>query len=163
YRRGLAPGNVRPSRVAGALDLDRDASRARVSGAGIAPPHRKEHLMTPVPPQGRGATIPFGAWLAAMLACGGALIFFLFAGMNGHLGVPELVVCTICAFLLAGYILVIGYIYGDARRRGMNAVLWALLAFFAPSAIGIILYFILRSPLPIYCWKCGGAVFNGYP
>jgi hypothetical protein len=119
--------------------------------------------MTPVPPQGRGATIPFGAWLAAMLACGGALIFFLFAGMNGHLGVPELVVCTICAFLLAGYILVIGYIYGDARRRGMNAVLWALLAFFAPSAIGIILYFILRSPLPIYCWKCGGAVFNGYP
>ena len=37
------------------------------------------------------------------------------------------------------YILLVGYIYGDARRRGMRPVLWALLAFFIPNAIGIIL------------------------
>jgi hypothetical protein len=53
------------------------------------------------------------------------------------------------------YILVIGYIAGDARRRGMRPVLWVLLAIFIPNAIGIILYFILREPLLQNCPKCG--------
>jgi len=37
----------------------------------------------------------------------------------------------------------------------MNAVLWVLLAIFIPNAIGIILYFILRDPLPVPCPSCG--------
>jgi len=53
------------------------------------------------------------------------------------------------------YILVVGYIAGDARRRGMRPVLWVLLAIFIPNAIGIILYFILREPLLQLCPKCG--------
>jgi predicted amidophosphoribosyltransferase len=36
----------------------------------------------------------------------------------------------------------------------MNAVLWVLLAIFIPNAIGIILYFILRQPLPVPCPSC---------
>ena len=53
------------------------------------------------------------------------------------------------------FILVVGYIAGDARRRGMRPVLWVLLAIFIPNAIGIILYFILREPLLQHCPKCG--------
>jgi hypothetical protein len=57
--------------------------------------------------------------------------------------------------ILAGYTLLIGYIYGDARRRGMRYVMWTLLAIFLFNGIGVILYFILREPLQVYCSRCG--------
>ena len=48
-------------------------------------------------------------------------------------------------------VLLIGYVNADARRRGMRYVMWTLLATFVPDAIGIVLYFILRDPLPKRC------------
>jgi RNA polymerase subunit RPABC4/transcription elongation factor Spt4 len=60
------------------------------------------------------------------------------------------------------FILLIGYIYGDAKRRLMRAWLWMLLAIFIPNAIGIILYFLMRDPLPFYCSKCGASVKSAY-
>lgn len=56
--------------------------------------------------------------------------------------------------LLAAFVLVVGYVWADAGRRGMNQVGWTLLAIFIPSAIGIILYFLLREPLPVPCPSC---------
>ncbi len=44
-------------------------------------------------------------------------------------------------------VLLIGYVYADAKRRGMRYVMWTLLAIFIPNAIGIILYFVMRDPL----------------
>jgi membrane protease YdiL (CAAX protease family) len=63
---------------------------------------------------------------------------------------------------VAIYILLIGYVNSDARRRGMRYVLWTLLAIFIPNAIGIILYFILRDPLLRGCPNCGTAVSQGF-
>ena len=60
-------------------------------------------------------------------------------------------------FLLAD-VLLIGYVNGDARRRGMRYVMWTLLAIFIPNAIGIILYFIMRDPPMRNCRKCGARV-----
>ncbi len=60
------------------------------------------------------------------------------------------------------YILLIGYIYGDSKRRLMRAWLWTLLAIFIPNAIGIILYFFMRDPMPFYCSKCGASVKSAY-
>jgi Double zinc ribbon len=57
------------------------------------------------------------------------------------------------SFLLV-YVLLIGFIRVDAKRRGMRYVMWTLLAIFIPNAIGIILYFVLRDPLPTPCPKC---------
>ena len=57
--------------------------------------------------------------------------------------------------MLAAVVLLIGYINGDAKRRGMNSTLWTFLAFIVPNAIGIILYFILREPLLRPCPSCG--------
>jgi hypothetical protein len=53
------------------------------------------------------------------------------------------------------YILLVGYVWADAKRRRMNALLWVLLSIFIPNAIGVILYFILRQPLPVPCPSCG--------
>jgi hypothetical protein len=60
------------------------------------------------------------------------------------------------------YVLLVGYVYGDAKRRGMRYVMWTLLAIFIPNAIGIVLYFVLRDPLPSPCQTCGRSVPAGF-
>jgi len=60
------------------------------------------------------------------------------------------------------YALLIAYVNGDARRRGMRRVMWTLLAVFVPNGIGIILYFIMRDPLPVPCPACGAAAGGGF-
>lgn len=55
-----------------------------------------------------------------------------------------------------------GYVYGDAKRRGMRYVMWTFLAIFVPDLIGVILYFILRTPLPKPCPGCGQPVKAGF-
>ena len=114
--------------------------------------------MTPVVPRQR--VIPVGGWVAA-----GILFLLGFLGMNlafmhDH-NVPiaiRLIFPIAAALTLAGYALLIGYVCGDARRRGMRYVMWTLLAIFLFNGIGIILYFILRDPLQVYCSRCGAGV-----
>jgi len=60
--------------------------------------------------------------------------------------------------ILFVYIHLIGYVHGDAKRRGMRYVMWTLLAIFIPDGIGMILYFILREPAPVKCPSCGSSV-----
>lgn len=64
--------------------------------------------------------------------------------------------------ILLACVLFAGYIYGDAKRRGMRYVMWTLLAIFIPDGIGIILYFILRSPMPKACPGCAQLVPSGF-
>ena len=89
----------------------------------------------------------------------------------------KLVVSALPGLPLAVLVLLIGYVYADAKRRGMRYVMWTLLAIFIPNAIGVILYFILRDPLLVpcphcgtqvrpgfaFCPKCGGALANACP
>jgi RNA polymerase subunit RPABC4/transcription elongation factor Spt4 len=58
--------------------------------------------------------------------------------------------------------LLIGYVYADAKRRGMRYAMWTWLAFLVPNGIGIILYFILRDPLPRPCPGCSTLVKSGF-
>jgi hypothetical protein len=53
--------------------------------------------------------------------------------------------------------LLVGFVYADAKRRGMRHVMWAWLAA-VPYFIGVILYFILRDRLPDACPHCGKEV-----
>jgi Double zinc ribbon len=64
--------------------------------------------------------------------------------------------------ILFVYIQLIGYVHGDAKRRGMRYVMWTLLAIFIPDGIGMILYFILREPVPVTCPSCGSSVLAKY-
>jgi hypothetical protein len=72
-------------------------------------------------------------------------------------GVGIVVSCLIFLF---------GYINRDAKRRGMSPTLWTLLAILVPYLIGVIIYFLLREPLPFNCPQCGAMVsarFNYCP
>ncbi len=78
-------------------------------------------------------------------------------------------VITGMSILLACLIFLISYVYVDAKRREMNAVLWTVLVIILLPAylgIGFILYFLLREPLPYPCPHCGAFVnarFNYCP
>lgn len=55
------------------------------------------------------------------------------------------------------------YVYRDAKRRGMDATLWTLIAVLAPTLIGFVVYLIARSKYPLYvCPKCGMPVEGGF-
>jgi len=60
--------------------------------------------------------------------------------------------------LFAIWILGLGYVYGDARRRNMPAIPWALAAALIPNLLGFLLYFVLRRPLASPCPRCGQAI-----
>jgi cytochrome bd-type quinol oxidase subunit 2 len=47
------------------------------------------------------------------------------------------------------------YVYRDARRRGMEPLLWSLMAIFVPYFLGLIIYLIARQPLQAACPACG--------
>jgi predicted amidophosphoribosyltransferase len=70
-------------------------------------------------------------------------------------------------FFFAFYMLMIGYVNRDSRRRGMNPTLWTLMmVLLLASGIGFIVYFLLRQPLVVSCPKCAGRVdtdFNYCP
>ncbi len=68
--------------------------------------------------------------------------------------------------ILAFFILLVGYVNRDAKRRGMNYVLWTILVLFIPNAIGYIIYFVVRQPVMVPCPQCGTivkAAFNFCP
>lgn len=56
--------------------------------------------------------------------------------------------------VIAVFVLLLGYVWADAGRRGMNPLGWTLLGIFVPGAVGLILYFLLRRPLPVPCPSC---------
>jgi RNA polymerase subunit RPABC4/transcription elongation factor Spt4 len=108
--------------------------------------------------------IPIAAWATASIIL--LLMFTLMtcivvAASNMPIAL-QILLPIVPSFALAGWTLVIGYVYGDARRRGMRYVMWTLLAIFVPNGIGVILYFILREPMPGYCSKCGASTKQGH-
>ena len=75
---------------------------------------------------------------------------------------PFFILAAFAGSVAAAFVLLVGYVYADAKRRGMNHVLWTLLAIFIPNAIGIILYFILRDPVSLPCPACGTPARKGH-
>src|SRR5580698_7552351 len=65
---------------------------------------------------------------------------------------------ALMGLILGAYALLIGYVNGDARRRGMRYVMWTWLSILIPNGIGVILYFIMRDPIPLSCPKCGANI-----
>jgi hypothetical protein len=115
--------------------------------------------MTPIAPRQR--VIPFGAWVTAgiVFLLGFLVLSFVFNVHGNGVPVPiRLIVPIVFPLVWAGYALLVGYVYGDARRRGMRYVMWTLLAIFLFNGIGVILYFIMREPLMVYCPRCGAGV-----
>jgi multisubunit Na+/H+ antiporter MnhB subunit len=78
-------------------------------------------------------------------------------------------IVTCVSVFLASYIFMIAYVNRDSKRRGMSSGLWTFLVIvLSPAyfAIGFILYFLMRQPLPYACPQCDkvvGARFNYCP
>lgn len=78
-------------------------------------------------------------------------------------------IITGIAILFSAFLLMLGYVNRDARRRGMNSALWTLLVLvLSPGYVGIgfIIYFLIREPLPYACPRCSqmvGPRFNFCP
>lgn len=69
------------------------------------------------------------------------------------------------AIALSAVLLMLGYVYRDAKRRGMNAGLWTLLVLILSPAyllIGLIIYLLVREPLPYPCPQCSATVNARY-
>lgn len=88
----------------------------------------------------------------------GALAYFPHQGEQPLPLAAKILLPLMAVTVFTSVILLIGYIHADAKRRGMRYVMWTLLAIFIPDAIGIILYFILRDPMPATCPACAAPV-----
>jgi hypothetical protein len=55
---------------------------------------------------------------------------------------------------LASYILLVGYVSRDVKRRNMPAALWMLIAVVMPAGLGAVVYFLLRQPIMTRCPNC---------
>jgi len=73
----------------------------------------------------------------------------------------QLVIGAFTGLLVAMVMLGAGYVNRDAKRRGMNALLWTALVIFIPNAIGFILYFFVRTPVAVRCDRCGATTRPG--
>ena len=61
---------------------------------------------------------------------------------------------------LAIWLLCLGFVFADARRRAMRPVLWGLVAALFPHLLGFLLYFVMRQPIASTCTHCGMTVSN---
>lgn len=74
-------------------------------------------------------------------------------------------IVTVASLVFAIFIFLTAYVNRDAKRRGMNSGLWTFLVIVlwpAYFAIGFILYFLMRQPLPYNCPQCGTSVDARY-
>ncbi len=69
---------------------------------------------------------------------------------------------TAGAVVVSAYLLLLGYIAGDAKRRGMRRAFWVVVAILVPYLIGVIFYFVLREPRPYKCPQCGATVMTQF-
>jgi hypothetical protein len=78
-------------------------------------------------------------------------------------------VITAIAFTASVLLFMLGYVYRDAKRRGMHPGLWTLLVLILSGGyffIGLIIYLLVREPLPYNCPQCATTVsarFNFCP
>jgi uncharacterized membrane protein len=78
-------------------------------------------------------------------------------------------IVTGVSLFFAILIFMIAYVNRDASRRGMNSALWTILVIvFLPTwgLIGLIIYLLMREPLPYPCPQCNSTVsarFNFCP
>lgn len=95
-----------------------------------------------------------------------AQVAYIFFRSQGDLLIAYVGIAAGAALFPSIVLMLFGYVNRDAKRRGMNSTLWTLLAIFVPYGIGLIIYFLMREPLPYNCPGCGATVnarFNFCP
>jgi hypothetical protein len=114
----------------------------------------------------KGMKIVAAIVIAAALIC--ATVFAFMSGVQDAHATRNVMTAPVAsglglfvATVVAAWLLLLGYVYGDAKRRGMPPVIWSLVAIMVPNMVGFILYFALRKPLLSICSGCGQSVASG--
>ena len=103
--------------------------------------------------------IPMTAWVVAVGLFVLIATAFYYLPFDIHrFGLAEIVIVMAVGAFLSAYVLLAGYVYGDAARRQMPAGLWTLLAVLIPNGLGFVLYFLLRKPMLHACPGCASGV-----
>lgn len=62
----------------------------------------------------------------------------------------------------ASYVLLVGYVSRDVKRRAMSRGLWMLIVLLMPGGIGAVVYFLLRQPMLSRCPHCTSEIAASY-
>jgi RNA polymerase subunit RPABC4/transcription elongation factor Spt4 len=72
----------------------------------------------------------------------------------------RIILYAITAIVPAFVCLMVGlgmFVFRDARKRGMPAALWTIVAVFVPYFVGLIIYLIVRQSKQLTCCSCGAS------
>jgi len=103
--------------------------------------------------------------LAAILFAGVQLLFLAVVFRHDPHAPPlagRIFIGFLAGLVLAVFVLLVGYVNRDAKRRGMNVTLWTLIVIFVPDGIGFVIYFLMRQPLRVTCPNCGTVVDSAF-
>ncbi|NLA78259.1 MAG: zinc ribbon domain-containing protein [Erysipelothrix sp.] len=80
-----------------------------------------------------------------------------------HMG-GILILPLLLGLIIAAFPLIIGiYVYNDAQNRGMNGLLWALVAALVPTFFGLLAYLIVRTEYAnLRCAVCDFPIKDDY-
>ncbi|HEY4358060.1 MAG TPA: hypothetical protein VGN16_20095 [Acidobacteriaceae bacterium] len=99
-------------------------------------------------------------WAAIIVNC--AVLIALIMGYviaRHHDVVRTMLLCGLAGLVfgmfIAVWLLCLGFVYVDARRRAMRPALWVAVVALIPHLIGFLLYFVLRQPIAATCAQCG--------
>jgi hypothetical protein len=102
--------------------------------------------------------VPKSVKTVAAVIAGGGLLFGLaltVGWIDGKAIIAGPFLGLLAGVVIAIWILGVGYVNADARRRGMPPILWTLIVVFIPNLLGFLLYFALRRPIALPCPHCG--------
>jgi len=91
------------------------------------------------------AAVLIGLAVGCYAIANGAVLRTIFGYAAGALAV---------GMVIAIWLLCLGFVFADARRRGMRAAGWMLVAMLMPNLLGFLLYFVIRRPLAAPCVSC---------
>ena len=116
------------------------------------------------------SVVPRDVQLCAMaLVCGGVLVGLVAGYYTAAPGAELRTIAADGSAALAGcvlaaiWLLCLGFVYEDARRRAMPPVPWTLVAMLVPNLLGFLLYFVMRKPLTVPCPSCNRPILPDQP
>ena len=97
--------------------------------------------------------------LAALLFAAVQYVFHVVMPHHKHEMLPfRIIMGYTWGMLAASYVLLVGYVSRDVKRRGMSAGLWTLVCVVLPGGVGAVVYFLLRQPVLSRCPNCSTSI-----
>ncbi len=121
------------------------------------------------------SVVPKSVRTAAPIIVSCAILIGVVAGFFSGTGAGRIAAASVSSYVLGSFaglgigllaavwVICLGYVYGDARRRAMAPILSTLMAAFVPNLLGFLIYFVIRRPIALPCAQCGQAMRADHP